>query len=231
MARRNRSKSYSRRHRSGGLSTRAKMVWGALIGSMTAVGGVLLMLDTPALGRSDGLAVPPLLASGGSSADLESIFTKPKAIDKARWKAIVIHHSGAPSGNPETIAADHKKLGLNGLGHHFVIGNGSGGMDDGGLQVGYRWLNQYPGAHAGGRKGDWYNQHSVSICLVGNGDRNGFSKAQMTRLSQLISVLCRNLDIPADPQHVLLHSAVAPTTDPGRQFNESWLRQRLAEGN
>jgi len=233
MARRNRSRSISsgRRSRSAGVSRRSKLVWGALLGSMTAVGGLLLMLDGKSMGRSDGLALTPLMAQGGTSADLESIFTKPRAIDKSRWQAIVIHHSGSPSGNPETIAAEHKKLGLNGLGHHFVIGNGSGGMDDGGLQVGYRWLNQYPGAHAAGKRGDWYNQHAISICLVGNGDRQGFTSAQMTRLAQLINLLCRNLDIHNDAEHVVLHSSLAPTTDPGRLFNEAWLRRQIGVDN
>ena len=229
MARRNRTSSSRSRIRS--VSGRSKIVWGGLVGAMTAVGGILLLLDGRPLGRSDGLSVPPLMASSAGTLDMDGIFSRLKTLEKGRWKAIVIHHSGAPTGNPATITADHKKLGLNGLGHHFVIGNGSGGMDDGELQVGYRWREQYPGAHAGGPKGDWYNQNALSICLVGNGDRQGFTKAQMARLAQLTSALCRQLGIAADREHVVLHSQIAPTTDPGASFNDRWLRQKLAETN
>ena len=61
----------------------------------------------------------------------------------------MIHQSGSAYGKPSTIEAEHVAQNLRGLGHHFVIGNGSG-MDDGEVHVGYRWLDQLPGAHAAG---------------------------------------------------------------------------------
>ena len=225
MARRPRSRRPARLP--AGVSRRAKVVWMSLTAAMTAVGGLLVVADGRPAPRADGLALPPLVAAG-SPQGIESIFKTRMALDKGRWKAIIIHASGEPFGSPAAIEAEHQKLRFRGLGHHFVIGNGAG-MDDGELHVGYRWLDQLPGAHAAGPKGDWYNANAISICLVGNGDRQTFTKPQIARLESLVSALCRELGIPADK--VLLHSAIAPTSDPGRLFPEALLRQHLADGN
>jgi N-acetyl-anhydromuramyl-L-alanine amidase AmpD len=209
------------------LSRRAKIVWLALLGAMTGVGGLLLAADGRPAPRVDGLAVPPLMASGMPSS-IETVLRTRKPAEKNRWQAIVIHHTAQPFGSPASISDEHEKLGFRGLGHHFVIGNGAG-MDDGELHVGFRWLDQLPGAHAGGERGDWYNQHAISICLVGNGDRKAFTKAQLARLDQLITLLRREFNLPAD--RVVLHSQIAPTSDPGVLFPATWLRQRLTDGN
>lgn len=206
-----------------GISPRAQRVWISLVSSMTLVGGILLAFDGRPAPRVDGLSVPPLLASG-TAANIESVFRTRSALDKARWKGIVIHHSGSPTGSPASIEAEHRAMRFKGLGHHFVIGNGRG-MDDGELHVGYRWLDQLPGAHAGGEKGEWLNKHTVSICLVGNGDREPFTKAQLARLAQLIAALRGELTLPAES--VTLHSKVAPTNDPGKFFPAAWLSEQL----
>jgi hypothetical protein len=208
------------------LSQRAKVVWLSLLAAMTGVGGLLLAADgRNGSARSDGLALPPLMASSNGPA-IESIFRTRQALDRPRWKSIVIHHTGRAFGSPTTLADEHQQLGFRGLGHHFVIGNGSP-MDDGELHVGFRWLDQLPGAHAGGANGDWFNQHSISIALVGNGDRTPFSRSQMARLEQLLTALCRELDLP--PEAIVLHSEVAPTSDPGVLFPPvAELRRRMA---
>lgn len=226
MARAARRRARSRRP-SGPLATRAGKVWTALLAAMTTVGGLLLLIDGKPAPRLDGFSLPPLMAAGVSSS-IESVLQTRTPLDTSRWQAIVIHHSGQPVGSPASIEAEHQRLRFRGLGHHFVIGNGSG-MEDGQIHVGYRWLDQLPGAHAGGPKGAWYNQHAISICLVGDGDRRNFSKAQMQRLVELVDTLRRELNLPAD--RVLLHADVAPTTDPGRLFPTAWLRQQLAGGN
>ncbi len=210
-----------------GISPRAQRVWISLVASMTLVGGLLLALDGRPAPRVDGLSVPPLLAAG-DGANIESVFRTRAALDKARWKGIVIHHSAQPTGSPLSIEAEHRALRFKGLGHHFVIGNGRG-MDDGELHVGYRWLDQLPGAHAGGERGEWLNKHTLSICLVGNGDKEPFTKAQLARLAQLIGALRSELGLAA--QSVQLHSKVAPTSDPGRLFPAAWLSEVLAQSN
>jgi N-acetyl-anhydromuramyl-L-alanine amidase AmpD len=111
------------------------------------------------------------------------------------------------------------------LGYHFVIGNGNG-MDDGQLAVGRRWLDQLPGAHAAGASADWYNRHSIGICLVGDGNRNAFTPAQVRRLVQLVDALCHEFKIP--PNKVLLHSQICNTDDPGRLFPEAVLTAQLS---
>lgn len=207
------------------ISRRAKGVWLALTAAMTGVGGLLLLVDGRPASRGDGIALPPLVSTGTPTSTESVIDTrKGKPLDRARWKSIVIHHSGSVSGSPSSIEQEHLAQRFKGLGHHFVIGNGRG-MEDGEIHVGYRWLDQLPGAHAGGAQGAWYNNHAISICLVGDGDRRGFTKAQLMRLEQLVSALCAELKI--QPEQVVLHSAIAQTNDPGRLFPEAWLRDEL----
>lgn len=203
---------------------RPQAVWLSLVASMTVVGGALVALDGPRAPRSDGLAlVAPSRAQGG--AGMEAIFRTRAPIDQERWARIVIHDSGAHHGSPDTIAAAHTARNLRGLGYHFVIGNGSG-AGDGELFVGYRWLDQLPGAHAGGPEAEWHNQRSIGVCLVGDGDRRPFTPAQIQRLADLVGALSRELGIP--PEQVVLHREIAPTSSPGRLFPEAALRERLA---
>ena len=206
---------------------RAKIVWGSLLGAMTMVGGPLLLLEGKPAPRVDGLSLAPLAAATGPSIPEATLQTL-RPLDRANWKGIVIHHSGSQLGSPASIQAEHEARNFRGLGHHFIIGNGNG-MLNGQLYIGYRWQEQLPGAHAGGPEGQFHNLHSVSICLVGDGNRRAFTPAQMDSLVQLTSTLCRELGIPADK--VVLHSQVAPTDDPGRLFPEAEFRARLAGAN
>ncbi|MBX3358111.1 MAG: N-acetylmuramoyl-L-alanine amidase [Phycisphaeraceae bacterium] len=206
-------------------SRRLKLVWVSFIAAMTLVGGGLLALDNRPAPRLDGLSLAPLLASSGLSG-VATITRTRATLDQDRWQAIVIHSSGSPIGSPATIGAEHERAGFRGLGHHFIIGNGQG-MEDGELHVGFRWLDQLPGAHAGGKNGDYYNQHSISICLVGDGRRHSFTSTQIRRLAEVISTLCRDLDIPKD--RVFLYSDVAEGTDPGPLFPATALAEQLSQ--
>lgn len=205
------------------LSRRAAIVWGALLASMTTVGGGLLLLQGDPTPRMDGLALAAPVAAMGAT-PIEAIFSTKTPVERGRWEGIVIHHSGAAFGNAKTIAAQHQARKLSGLGYHFVIGNGAG-ADDGELNVGYRWLEQAPGAHTGGPGEDLYNSRYIGICLVGDGDRRPFTKAQMRRLAQLVGALQSRLGI--QPDHVLLHSDVAETSSPGRLFPLAEFRAGL----
>jgi hypothetical protein len=196
----------------------------ALLLSMTTVGGLLWVLQGGAP-RFDSLSLPAAAVAAQGPQTIDAVFRTHTPVAQGRWQAIVIHHSGSPFGSGATIGAQHKSMNLDGLGYHFVIGNGSG-MDDGDIDVGYRWLDQLPGAHASGAKGDWYNRNSIGICLVGDGRRRGFTDQQVQRLAQLVSELTRKLGIPAD--QVYLHSDIAPSDDPGRFFPEAAFREQLA---
>lgn len=204
--------------------TRGQLVWLSLLVAMTLVGGLLAVLDgRPAL-RVDGMAlVAPARSSGGGS--IEAVYQTRAPIAEGRWKGIVLHHSGSGYGSAETLAAAHADRGLRGLGYHFVIGNGAG-AGDGELFVGHRWLDQLPGAHSGGPRGEWHNLNTIGICLIGDGDRRQFTPAQLRRLTELVASLSRELGM--DEQAVVLHRDIAATSSPGTMFPEATLREGLA---
>ncbi len=203
---------------------RTRFVWTALLAAMTTVGGGLYLLDRSPPTNLGGVTLPALMASG-TPRSIEVIFDTSKSIEKGRWKSIVIHHSGAPSGTPRSLEQEAVSRNLRGMGWHFVIGNGNG-IDDGELHVGRRWVEQTAGAHTGGKDADWYNVNSIGLCLIGDGNRRGFTQAQFDRLVELTAALCREMGIPKD--RVVLHSDVANTTDPGRMFPERAFRDELA---
>lgn len=191
---------------------------------MSLSGGLLWLVDGGPAPRLDGLALAPLAATEGP-ASLEVVFDTRQPIQNGRWQSIVIHHSGSMVGTPESIEAQHRARNATGLGHHFLIGNGSG-IRDGELHVGYRWLDQLPGAHAGGPDGDWFNRNSISICLIGDGERRDFTDAQFRRLVDLVADVQRHCGIPDD--RVYLYREIAATSAPGRHFPAAEFRESLA---
>jgi len=204
---------------------RRRLVWVTLLAAMTGVGGMLAVLQGEKAPRLDGVALAAAVPAEGPTATINSVFNTRSPLASGQWLGVVIHDSGSSSGSAATIAADHESKGLLGLGHHFVIGNGRG-SDDGELYVGYRWLDQLPGAHAAGPDQDIYNRRYIGVCLVGDGDRKPFSEAQMTRLVELVGALTVELGIPAD--QVILHRDIAATTSPGRFFSEATLRRAIS---
>lgn len=174
--------------------------------------------------RSGGLALTPLMGIE-RSVGMESIFQTPTPIESQRWDSIVIVHSGTPSGSAADVAQEHKSLGYDGLGFHFVIGNGKR-MGDGEIHVGYRWLDQRSGADLSGVRSGFNSSNAVEICLIGNGDRRPFSGEQMYRLAQLVDVLRDTLGI--DSERVFLHKDLAGTSSPGQLFPQAEFEQLLA---
>ncbi len=205
-------------------ASRTRVVWGSLLGSMTLVGAILFALDRTPAPSLDGLALPALMAPGGSPS-VEVVFSTRVALDERRWTSIVIHDSGSPAGTPQSLERRAKANSLRELGYHFVIGNGNG-MDDGELFVGRRWRDQLPGAHTGGDHAEEYNVAGVGICLVGDLDRSPISDPQWDRLIELVAALCRRLDIRADQVH--FHSELANISSPGRLFPRQKFREELA---
>ncbi len=202
-------------------ASRTRVVWAALAVGMTAVTGLLAVVDPGSSFGRGGVSLPALAAAAGSTS-LETVF-ETRSPEQA-WKAIVIHHAATPFATPESLDELHREQGLTGLGHHFIIGN-SNGLADGEIHVGYRWLDQLPGAHAGGEHGAWYNRHAIGIVLAGNGDRRNFTDQQIARLVDLVASLCERYEIPSES--VLLHSDIAQTTSPGRYFPEATFRESL----
>ena len=201
------------------MTRRTRTVWAAFAASMSLVGGLLLLVDGPGT-----FTTPELVSTEFKGDSIDVIFDTRTPTDTERWNAIVIHHSGSQVGTPESIASEHRAIGLQGLGHHFIVGNGNG-LRNGQIHVGYRWDEQLPGAHVGGPNADEYNLHAIGICLVGVGDRHRFTEAQLDQLVVLIQALQAELGIPDD--RILLHRDVARTSDPGIFFPIAALRERL----
>jgi len=143
------------------------------------------------------------------------------------WRHIVIHHSAGSSGSASAFDKAHRERGWDGLGYHFVIGNGSL-SGDGEVEVGYRWKRQMQGAHAGNAE---YNQAGVGICLVGdfqNGGRPTTAQlAAVRRLTRFLQVKC---GIPT--YEVIGHGNVPgkSTECPGRALDMGDFRASLGNG-
>ena len=213
-------RSSSRRSR----SHRTKIVWGIFALAIAAVTGGLALVkqSSPHAGF-----LLTNIDTIGQAPQNDAILQTRTPLDRQRWNSIVIHHSGTPGGDAESLTREHVALGLKGLGYHFVIGNGSG-LGDGVVHVGYRWIDQLPGAHVSGPRQVEYNERSIAICLVGNGDKRPFTDRQKSQLVSLIQRLQAELNIPA--RNVYLHRDLSRvTSSPGRFFPAAWLQDQLLQ--
>jgi hypothetical protein len=208
-----------------GPSRRTQFVFAAFAVAMTAAMAVLA-LDTPQQAGGFPLtSITPLVDRPSVGDDL--IFATKNGLDRQRWTGIVIHHLGEPFGTPESIHRQHLSWGYQGLGYHFVLGNGNG-LGNGEIHVGYRWIEQLPGAHVVGEAGRTHNEHSIGICMIGNGDRHGFSERQLKHLTRLVQRLQQEFGIPAEA--VRLHSELASDlSSPGRLFPKADFRSQLLD--
>jgi hypothetical protein len=143
------------------------------------------------------------------------------------WHHIVVHHSASAVGSASIFDKAHRERGWDGLGYHFVIGNGSA-SGDGEVEVGYRWTKQMQGAHAGNIE---YNQHGIGICLVGDFEHGGTpSPAQMASLRRLVRFLQVKTGISTS--EVIGHGNVPgkSTQCPGRSLDVGSFRESLGGG-
>ncbi len=143
----------------------------------------------------------------------------------SRWTTIVIHHSATNNGNAQVFDKFHRGKGWDELGYHFVIGNGSGSAD-GAIEVGPRWHKQKHGAHCK-TPDNYYNEHGIGICLVGDFTRSRPTPRQMAALHQLTRFLSTYCGIP--PQRVTTHGHINNTTKcPGHHFSLASVRHALS---
>jgi hypothetical protein len=155
----------------------------------------------------------------------EKGWVPPSGID-ARWDCIVVHHSGSDQSTPESMRDWH----MNGrhwdeLGYHFVIGNGVG-YEDGAIFVGARWLQQMHGAHCK-TPDNYYNDHGIGICLIGDLNGHGPTPKQLKSLVRLASFLAEKCNIPTSK--ILTHRGVTNATEcPGKQFSLSPVVQQMS---
>jgi len=151
-----------------------------------------------------------------------------------RWKTLVVHHSATRKGTPQGMHNFHRNQRgwSNGLGYHFVIGNGVD-YPDGKVFVGPRWKQQQTGAHcksASGRYcGSWrpdnyFNEHGIGICLIGNFENQRPTAKQMAALQKLCAFLCRKMGIHAS--QVYGHGEVTHRTlCPGHRLDMDSVRR------
>lgn len=142
------------------------------------------------------------------------------------WRHIVVHHSATERGSMAVFHRAHLDRGWDGVGYHFVIGNGTE-SGDGEVEPTYRWRNQQQGAHAGHAE---YNQHGVGICLVGDFNRQRPSPRQMSSLRALVRFLQVKTGVPT--YEVVGHCEVpGRSTDcPGRNLSMTDFRASLGGG-
>jgi N-acetyl-anhydromuramyl-L-alanine amidase AmpD len=137
------------------------------------------------------------------------------------WKWIVIHHSGSDHGNTRSIDAEHEKnRGWEGIGYHFVIGNGAP-MALGRIEATFRWRLQRHGAHAGVER---YNHEGIGICVIGDYDHEPLDPFVEQRLVELCALLIRHMpSFSADD--ILGHNAVKDTHCPGALVDVEHIRE------
>jgi hypothetical protein len=178
---------------------------------------------------------PPPVEAPSVALDAASL-RPPGGIRRGLWKVIVVHHSEKANATPQGMDSYHRQRGWeNGLGYHFVIGNGVN-YPDGKIFVGPRWKKQQTGAHckAGAgtyfgvrRAGNFFNENGIGICLIGNFDTSRPTAKQQAALKKLILHLCRETGI--NPRRVYGHGEVTHATAcPGRNLSLAGLRSTLA---
>lgn len=159
--------------------------------------------------------------------DPEDLFSPPKA-DRP-WKYIVLHHSANPSGGYNSIDQEHRKrLGWDGCGYHFVIGNGTD-TEDGLIEVARRWSDQKHGVHCRDGKHPDVNEYGIGICLVGDIDSSPPTAKQIESARALVAYLSDRYAIPASRSETHAHLASTATSCPGQHFPSRAILDGLAQ--
>lgn len=146
------------------------------------------------------------------------------------WRWLVIHHSASRAGDARTFDGEHLGRGWDGIGYHFVIGNGSP-LPLGYVEATYRWRLQSHGAHAGpGPEQAPYNQDGLGICLVGNFADAPLDPFQERRLVDLCVQLIHHVPT-LSVNHIIGHRDVPgkATACPGRNVDLERIRFLVRE--
>ena len=177
---------------------------------LALVGVAVLLFGMPQIDRED------------DDPEARAMWMPPARSD--RWRCIVIHHSASEAGGAGRFDGWHREKGWDELGYHFVVGNGTD-TALGQVEVGPRWLAQKHGAHCK-TDDDFYNQHGIGVCLVGNFELGPPAEPQTRALTRLVRFLSREFDIP--PDRILTHGGVTGQTHcPGKHFDVEALRRSV----
>lgn len=146
----------------------------------------------------------------------DDLFAPPKA-DRP-WKYVVLHHSASSEGSYDSIDRQHRdRLGWQGCGYHFIIGNGTE-SPDGRIEVSRRWTDQKHGVHCRDGKNPDVNEYGIGICLVGDLEKSPPTEKQVEAAKALVAYLSSRYQIAPDHTETHAHLAASPTSCPGRMF-------------
>jgi hypothetical protein len=198
---------------------RTLIVLTALVVGMSVISSLLMVLEPGPVAPISGITLQSIDHNQPVQPE-EKLFDISSPLG---WQAIVIHDSGTPEGSSQTINLIHQRMGKGGLGYHFVINNGSM-QDDGLIEVGFRWQRQFVGAYLEGVGANWFNLHAIGICMVGDADDGGFTKAQYRELVWLVQQLQKRFNISREAVFVEVGSG---QNGPSQLFPHGWFRQQL----
>lgn len=187
---------------------RKALVFISLVFFLTLTSALLLALSPAPLRPA---AVSSLFAAQDNYVpdSMDSIFNTDTPVPAGRWNSILIHCSSTWSGNASTLAT------AEGLGDHFVIGNGDGATD-GEIEIGSRWNLQQSALPPAGVQS--IDGKCISICLVGDFRTGRPTATQVRRVEQLVQTLRSHAGIATNSVWTM-----------GKNFPDAEFRAALAE--
>lgn len=177
---------------------RTTIVLTSLLAAMTLGAGLLLALEPSPMVPS----AEARLLSTQTTSDPEAVLFNTNPAQP--WAAIVIHDSATLDGSLATVQERDRRMGLDGLGYHFVVNRdqGAAARRGGMIEMGYRWKHQLAGQHSDGPYAAWFNQSAIGICMIGDTTRNVPGDKQIHELLWLVRQLQTRFDIPADRVYI-----------------------------
>jgi hypothetical protein len=207
-------------------SKRTQIVWGSFFVVMSA----MLVLLQAGGGDIQGGVLFTNISSMNELPEVDPIFNEDMPVNTTKWSSIVIQHLGEPAGSIKSIQRSHLSGGLNGIGFHFIIGNGNG-LGDGVVHGSGRWVHQTRAARPISVDPESWDENVITICLIGNGNRRSFTEKQILHLSRLVQRLQNKLSIESSDVYLASDldnsSNVAPS--PGKFFAEAMFRSQLLD--
>lgn len=167
----------------------------------------------------------PKITAPPRAANVPAAWVPLSSAQRRQWSWIVIHHSATPTGGVAAFDKVHRAKGWDGVGYHFVIGNGTD-TADGQIEVSPRWPVQKHGAHAK-TPDNQYNDHGIGICLVGNFDETRPTIRQLAALDKLVAYLADTHRI--QQTHIVGHKMTGKQTDcPGTYMDIARIRNDVS---
>lgn len=186
------------------------------------VASYLFATDNTALTTKDGSSIQ---SQQNNPKSLNSSTVTNTATTSIKWKYIVIHHSSTKGGNAQIFGRYHREeMHIpDGLIYHFVIGNGNKSVN-GEVEVSSRWQKKLPGPNCFDAK---VNEQSISICLVGDFEKDKPTRAQIVALIELLRKLQKDYGISRT--NIIGHNDVDKdkTDCPGKNFPWQEVKSRL----